>query len=198
VPGKSLTFTAADVIKGKNSENIEFIPFFRLHDSRYMIYWPYVTPDNLTAMQEATAAKENARLALDAITIDQVAPGEQQPESDHFFKAEGADTGLNKGMRWRHATSWMSYDLNDKQHLAKTLRISFSTLDAGRKFDLFVNDKLIQSITLTGDAPQEIYSKDFTIPEKLVRTSNGKLVVKFVAHKGSIAGGLYGLRLLRE
>ena len=198
VPGKSLTFTAADVVKGKNSENIEFIPFFRLHDSRYMIYWPYVTPDNLSALQAATAAKENARLALDAITIDQVAPGEQQPESDHFFKAEGADTGLNKGMRWRHATSWMSYELNDKQHQAKTLRISFSTLDAGRKFDLLVNDKLIESIILSGDAPQEIYSRDFAIPEKLVRTSNGKLVVKFVAHKDSVAGGLYGLRLLKN
>lgn len=198
VPGKSLTFTATDVIKGKNSESIEFIPFFRLHDSRYMIYWPYVTPDNLVTIQEATAAKESARLALDAITIDQVAPGEQQPESDHFFKAEGADTGLNKGMRWRKATGWMSYELNDKQRQAKTLRLSFSTLDAGRKFDLLINDTLIQSITLTGDAPQEIYTKDFVIPEKLIRTSNGKLIVKFVANKDSIAGGLYGLRLLKK
>jgi len=198
VPGKSLTFTAADVIKGKNSENIEFIPFFRLHDSRYMIYWPYVTPDNLVAMQEATAAKESARLALDAITIDQVAPGEQQPESDHFFKAEGADTGLNKGMRWRSAKNWMSYELTDKQRQAKTLRLIFSTLDAGRQFDVFINDKLIQSITLTGDAAEEIYTKDFALPEKIVRASNGKLVIKFVAHKDSIAGGLYGLRLLKN
>lgn len=198
VVGKSLTFTAVDVIKGKNAESIEFIPFFRLHDSRYVMYLPYSTPSDLAMLQATTAKNETEKLALDAITIDQVAPGEQQPESDHFFKAEGADTGLNKGMRWRHATSWMSYDLNDKQHQAKTLRISFSTLDAGRKFDLFVNDTLIESITLTGDAPQEIYTRDFAIPEKLVRASNGKLIVKFVAHKGSIAGGLYGLRLLKE
>jgi DUF1680 family protein len=198
VPGKLLTFTAADVIKGKNSENIEFIPFFRLHDSRYMIYWPYVTPENLVAMQAETAVKESARLALDSITIDQVAPGEQQPESDHFFKAEGADTGLNKGMRWRSAKSWMSYELTDKQRQAKTLRLSFSTQDAGRKFDLFVNDKLIESITLSGDASQEIYTRDFTIPEKIVRASNGKLVVKFVVHKDSKASGLYGLRLLKN
>jgi DUF1680 family protein len=198
VAGKSLTFTAPDLVKGKDSGTMEFIPFFRLHDSRYSLYFPYTTPDNLAVVQIATAKKETEHLALDAITIDQVAPGEQQPESDHFFKADGADTGLNKGMRWRHATRWMSYELNDKQHQAKHLRLTFSALDAGRKFDLLINDKLIQSIQLSGDSPQEIYTKDFAIPEKLVRESNGKLIVKFVAHKGSIAGGLYGLRLLKD
>lgn len=198
VAGKSLTFTAPDIVKGKDSGTIEFIPFFRLHDSRYSLYFPYTTAENLKALQAETAQKETERLALDAITIDQVAPGEQQPESDHFFKAEGADTGLYKGMRWRHATSWMSYELNDKQHQAKRLRLTFSKQDAGRQFDLFVNDKLIASITLSGDATQEIYTKDFAISEKLVRASNGKLIVKFVAHKGSVAGGLYGLRLLKN
>jgi hypothetical protein len=56
---------------------------------------------------------------LDALTIDQVAPGEQQPESDHFFKAEGADAGVNKGKHWRHATGWFSYDLTDKKSEAR-------------------------------------------------------------------------------
>ena len=197
VAGKPLTFTATDVLKGKDADKIEFIPFFRLHDSRYMIYWPYSTPENLSKLQEATAKKESEKLALDAITIDQVAPGEQQPESDHFFKAEGADTGLNKGMRWRHATSWMSYELTDKKLEAKTLRLSFSTLDAGRQFDLLINGKLISAITLTADAPQEIYSRDFPIPDAVVKSSKGKLSLKFVARNNSIAGGLYGLRLLR-
>jgi DUF1680 family protein len=197
VPAKPLTFTASDVLKGKNSEKIEFIPFFRLHDSRYMIYWPYSTPENLVKLQEATAKKEAEKLKLDAITIDQVAPGEQQPESDHFFKAEGADTGLNKGMRWRHATKWMSYELTDKKLEAKTLRLSFSTMDAGRQFDLFVNGKLIEHITLTANASQEIYSRDFVIPESVSKNSKGKLIVKLVARSNSIAGGLYELRLLR-
>ncbi len=198
VAGKSLTFTAADIVRGKNVETIEFIPFFRLHDSRYMIYWQYSTPAGLAELQEKNAQKEAAKLALDAITVDQVAPGEQQPESDHFFKADGADTGLNNGMRWRHATHWMSYELTDKKREAKTLRLSFSRLDAGRQFDLFINDKLIESITLNGNAPQEIYSRDFAIPAALIKNSQGKLIVKFVARNNSIAGGLYALRLLKE
>ncbi len=197
VPGKSLTFTASDVLEGKDSDRIEFIPFFRLHDSRYIIYWPYSTPENLVKLQEATAQKEAEKIKLDAITIDQVAPGEQQPESDHFFKAEGADAGLNKGMRWRNASKWMSYELTDKKLEAKVLRLSFSTQDAGRQFDLFINEKLIERITLAANAPQEIYSRDFVIPDLARKSSKGKLIVKFVAGPNSKAGDLYGLRLLR-
>lgn len=197
VPGKPLTFVAEGLLQGKNAQNIEFIPFFRLHDSRYMIYWPYSTPENLKVLQAQTAEKEAKRLALEAQTIDQVAPGEQQPESDHFFKAEGGDAGLNKGMHWRHATGWLSYDLTDKKREAKVLRLSYSTLDAGRKFDIYINNQLIKSVTLTNDAPQEIYTQDYEIPASLVVASKGKLTVKFVAKPGSIAGGLYGLRLLR-
>jgi len=197
VPGKTLTFTASDVLKGKDSDKIEFIPFFRLHDSRYVIYWPYSTPDNLVKLQAATAEREVEKLALDAITVDQVAPGEQQPESDHFFKAEATDTGITKGMRWRHTTKWMSYELTDKKLDAKTLRLSFSKADAGRQFDLLINGKLIEKIILASDSNEEIYTRDFTIPEAIVKNSKGKLIVKFVARSNSIAGGFYGLRLLR-
>lgn len=197
VPGKPLTFKAEGVLQGKNSEKIEFIPFFRLHDSRYMIYWNYSTPANLKLMQEQLAKKETERLALEAKTIDQVSPGEQQPESDHFYKAEGGDSGLNKGMHWRHATSWLSYELTDKNREAKYLRVSYSRLDAGRKFDIFLNNILIESVELKADYPQEIYFIDYPVPAAVHKTHNGKLLVKFVAHKGSIAGGLYDVRLLR-
>ena len=47
------------------------------------------------------------------------------------------------------------------------------------------------------DTPDEIYSRDFALPPELVSAAGGRLHVKFVAKPGSIAGGLYGLRLLR-
>ncbi len=195
VPGKPLTFTAPGLVQGKNVGSVTFIPFFRLHDSRYVVYWPYSTPANLASMQSRAAQDEAARLALDARTIDQVAPGEQQPESDHFFKGEGADAGINKGLHWRHASGWFSYDLTDKKGEAKTLRLTYSTLDAGRRFDIFINGQLLAEVILDAAAPQEIYTRDYAIPPAMA--AGGKLAVKFIARKGSMAGGLYGLRLLR-
>jgi hypothetical protein len=174
------------------------VPFFRLHDARYMVYWPYSTPGKLAARREQAAADEKARLELDARTIDQVAPGEQQPESDHFFKADGADAGINKGRHWRHATGWFSYDLTDKKREARALRLTYSTLDAGRRFDILVNGQLVAEVTLDAGSPQELYTRDYPIPPTAAAQADGKLVVKFVARNGSIAGGLYGLRLLRS
>jgi DUF1680 family protein len=195
VPGRPLTFTAPGLVHSVDAGPTTFVPFFRVHDARYVVYWPYSTPGDLAQRRAKAAEDEKERLALDAQTIDQVAPGEQQPESDHFFKAEGADAGINKGKHWRHATSWFSYDLTDKKGEARSLRLTYSKLDAGRRFDILVNDKLLAEVRLDASAPQELYTRDYPIPPGAAQA--GKLVVKFVARDGSVAGGLYGLRLLR-
>ena len=198
VPGQPLTFTAPGLIQGRDAERLRLIPFFRLHDSRYMIYWAHSTPAQVSSLRAATALAEGQRLALDALTIDQVAPGEQQPESDHGFKGEGVEAGINKSARWRHASGWFSYDLNDRELRAHSLRLRFSTGDAGRQFEVFVNGELLAEITLDANAPSELYERDIPLPAALVQASGGKLSVKFVAKPGSIAGGLYGLRLMRD
>lgn len=43
VAGKPMTFTAADIITPQRYKNLELIPFFRLHEARYVIYWKHVT-----------------------------------------------------------------------------------------------------------------------------------------------------------
>lgn len=197
VPGKPLTFRAPGLVHGAAGAATEFIPFFRLHDSRYTMYWQHSTPANLERMQAENAAREAERLALDARTIDSVAPGEQQPEADHFFKGEGTESGLNDGRRWRHATAWFSYELNDPGREAKTLRLTFAKADAGRRFRILVNGHAVADVELGADLDEDFYTKDFTLPRSLIDASKGKLVVKFVADANSVAGGLYGLRLMR-
>lgn len=39
VKGKDQTFTAAELISPAKFKNLELIPFYKLHDARYMIYW---------------------------------------------------------------------------------------------------------------------------------------------------------------
>lgn len=198
VKGKPLTFSAPPgLVQGGTGAPTEFIPFFRLHDARYMVYWQQSTPGDYARMKLDNAAREQERLALDALTIDQVGPGEQQPESDHGFKGEGADAGLNGKRHWRHATAWFSYELKDPQAEATALRLTFARADGGRRFDVLVNGQRVAELVLPTDAAQEFYTRDIALPADLVRAARGNLEVKFVAREGSIAGGLYGLRLLR-
>jgi len=194
VAGQPLTFTAAGLVQGPGAGAVRFIPFFRLHDSRYMIYWQQTTTAALAATREKAAAAESERLALDARTIDQVAPGEQQPESDHFFKGDGADAGLNGARHWRRASGWFSYELKDRDAAARVLRLTFASGDAGRAFDVVLNGRMLQAVAVER-RDEAFYDLDLLVPAGAAR--DGRLEVKFVAHPGSMAGGLYGLRLLR-
>lgn len=197
VVGKPLTFNASGLINGQNLQQIELVPFFRVHESRYALYLPYSTAEDLEKSRAKAAAEEKARLELQAKTIDQVAPGEQQPESDHFYKGEQAEAGLYNNRHWRHSRAWFSYELNDKQQEAKTLRITYAGIDSGRKFEIHLNDVVIAKVESTGNA-QEFFTVDYAIPAELVKKSKGKYTLKFVAAPGSIAGGIYGVRLLRD
>jgi uncharacterized protein len=197
VAGKPLTFNASGLINGQNVQNIELIPFFRLHESRYAIYLPYSSAADVETLRTQTAAAEKQRIELQAKTIDQVASGEQQPESDHFYKGELSEAGLYNGRHWRHTRAWFSYELKDKKQEAKTLQVTYAGIDAGREFAIQLNGEVIAQVKSTGNA-QEFFTVDYAIPAALVKKSNGKYSVKFVAAPGSIAGGIYGVRLLRQ
>ncbi|QYF92672.1 glycoside hydrolase family 127 protein [Massilia sp. PAMC28688] len=194
VRGEPLTFSAPGLIRGKDAGSLRLIPFFRLHESRYTIYWPYSTPADAELLQAATAMAEAERLELDARTVDQVAPGQQQPESDHGFKGEGAEAGVNGARHWRHATGWFSYELNDPKGEASILRLTFARGDAGRRFDIVVDGVKIAGVTLGAPEGEDFYTVDYPVAPA---RPGSKMTVRFVAQPGSIAGGLYGLRLLR-
>ena len=44
LPGRALTFTARDVVQPAWARELELVPFWRIHDSRYVIYWRVVPP----------------------------------------------------------------------------------------------------------------------------------------------------------
>jgi DUF1680 family protein len=45
VPGRALTFTARGVIQPSWARELELVPFWRVHDGRYMVYWRVVRPE---------------------------------------------------------------------------------------------------------------------------------------------------------
>ncbi|MFT2010867.1 glycoside hydrolase family 127 protein [Pontibacter sp. 13R65] len=194
VAGKPLTFTAAAVSPEKFN-NVQLIPFFQVHEARYMLYWPVLTPEEKEKQQLLLQQAEQEKLALETKTVDQVATGEQQPESDHNFKGEGTDMGTHQNRFWRHATKWFSYDLRNKNREAKMLRITYFGQDKDRSFDILVNDVLVKTVKLDGSKGDTFYEEDYQLPQKVQQSE--KLTVKFVAHKGSVAGGIYHVRLMK-
>jgi hypothetical protein len=198
VKGKALTFTAPDLMQGGGvGPSTEFIPFFRLHESRYAMVFPQSTPGEYAQMKAETAAHEVERLALDARTIDQVAPGEQQPESDHLFKGEGAEAGAYRGRHWRSASKWFSYELNDPKRTGRILQLILSSNDDAHQFDIVINGVLIATVEPSTNEIKEFYAREYSIPTFINQGGSNAFEVRFVAKRGAMAGKIYGLKLLR-
>ncbi len=197
VLGKALSYTASDLIYPDHYKSLELIPFYKIHDSRYMIYWQQESRAGLALSREKQAEEEDAAAKLAMMTVDMVFPGEQQPESDHFFKAEETASGVFKDRHWRTATGWFSYELTDKDRKAARVRLTYYGKDANRNFKIFVNDKEIARVNLNGNNGDAFYTVDYAIPKNVLNSSSSKLTLKFMAEKGSETAGIYEVRLMK-
>ncbi len=196
VPGPELKFVAPNLI-GNTSQQLELIPFFRVHESRYMIYWQMTSLEEYERMRQEREEQERERLELEARTLDRVAPGEQQPEVEHTLKGNRTETGIHLGRRWRHAYDWFSYDLKNPDKNAHEIRLTLFGGDVGRSYQLILNGVVIETIHTDNSVDtSSFYDRNFLIPEA-VRNS-ATIEFKLQAIHGSIAGGLYGLRLLKQ
>ncbi|HSU49131.1 MAG TPA: DUF6805 domain-containing protein, partial [Segetibacter sp.] len=194
VKDEPFAFKATSLIYPAKYQNLTLVPFFQIHDARYMIYWPVATKAKLEERQKAVHEQEQAKLALEKQTVDQVAPGEQQPESDHNFKGENTESGVFNDRHWRHAAGWFSYDLKNPNKEARKLRVTYFGGDKGRTFDIFINGSLLQTVTSNDSLGNKFYDVDYEIPDGLAEKI---MTVKFVAHPQSVAGGVFDVRLLK-
>ena len=193
------TFTASELIYPDSYDDLVLKPFYQVHDSRYMIYWQCATQDKIEALKEKIRKEEEAKMALEAITVDQVAPGEQQPESDHFYKGDDTGSGVHMNKHWRDARGWFSYDLNTKGNKNLILQVTYFGRDANRNFDIRMNDKDFFSVCLKGDRGNNFFTVEYPISNDILKSAkDGILTVKFEARPGSVAGGIYYVRLIKS
>lgn len=197
IEGKPLTFSTGNMVNPERFKDLVLQPFYKIHEKRYAIYFKTETPESLAKMQQVLEEKQKGEAYLRAITIDYVAPGEQQPESDHGIESERSNNGVHQNRHWRDASGWFSYNLKNDEFKAKALRITYFGGDTGRTFKILVNGTLIDKVNLDGSKGHTFYDVDYAIPSELGK-GNNILNVRFEAEEGSVAGGIYGVRLISE
>lgn len=193
-----LEFTASEILYPAKFKDLEFIPFYKIHDSRYVIYLPVETPESLSEIEKKRKEEERKERRLEELTIDKVAPGEQQPESDHFIKSKNSNIGVNQDRHWRDASGWFSYVLKNENHEAEKVQITYFGLDRDRNFKIFVNDILIAEENLDGSKGYTFFTKDYLLPKEIMEKNDEELIIRFQADKGSRTAGIYGVRLMKN
>jgi uncharacterized protein len=198
IKDEPLSFKMNNLLYPESANELTLIPFYRLHDARYIIYWDVATSDGLAEKQAELRLKEQEAMAIEAVTIDQIDTGQQQPESDHNIKFHNSEAGVFRDRHWRHAAGWFSYELNDPDNEAATLRITYNGSDQGRNFDILLNKQLLATVRLDGSHPDQFVNVDYQISADIVRRgTDGKMEIMFKAHENSIAGGVFFIRLMR-
>jgi DUF1680 family protein len=197
VRGNGLVFRTAAAIARPRAVTLR--PFNEIFYNYYNVYWDVLTPAQYEARRTALQAEVARRAALDARTVDEYRPGEQQSEVDHGQKGERTISGDWQGRKFRHAEDggWFSFNVKVTPEQPVALVCAYWGGESGsRTFDILVDGVLIATESLNQDKPGEFFDKTYAIPENLTRGKQ-RIEVRFQAHPGNFAGGLYGARTLK-
>jgi DUF1680 family protein len=200
VKGKPLTFTAPSLTM-LNPIKVEFEPFFRIHDARYMMYWMTLTNQQSRSYLDSLAIIEKEKEELLKRTIDFVAPGEQQPEADHAMQQLNSNSGNNQDEFWRDARNegYFSYEMATNGESDLFLIVRYWGAERGnRRFDIYIDDNKLATENNTGKWNQNRFiDVEYPIPDTMLADKN-RITLKFQALPGSSAGPVYYIRLARK
>ena len=200
VAGKPLHYTLTT--RMENEIRNELMPFFELHDSRYMMYWLALSENSYKGYLDNLTKQEQERQALEARTVDKVQPGEQQPESDHFMETDRSNVGNTNDVFYRDASDghFFSYLMQTGGETELSLRLKYWGVGEWKshEFDILVDDVVVMSVNNTGKYRiSEFKYETYPIPAELLKGKK-QVRVKFVAKPRKQIGEIYEVRLVKN
>jgi DUF1680 family protein len=201
VADKPLTFRTTNAGRPKD---VTLVAFHKLFDQRYTIYWRLHRTDAewraVEARRTAMAAEDAARRKrLEGRIVDNVNIGDARSEKQHNLQGDKTGAGTYMGRRWRHAPDgWFSYDLKVQPDQPMTLLCTWWGDESGeRTFDILIDDTKIATLTLLHNKPQKFFDAEYKISPERTKDKQ-KVTVKFQAHPGNTAGGVFGCAMLKQ
>jgi hypothetical protein len=196
VAGKPLSFRTDGV--GRPND-VDLRPFFAAYNRRDSVYWDVFTEPGWKIRQQEYEAEQQRLKELEANSVDIFAIGEMQAERDHNLQSEKSGPGEFGGRKLRHAWDggWFSFEVAVPTNAPADLVITYWGSETGeRKFDLLVEGEKIATTSLHQDQPEQFWDKAYVLPEMLTKGKK-KVTVKFQAHPGNYAGGVFGVRVVK-
>ena len=197
IEGKSNCFIMNGVGRPRD---VELKPFYSTHEHRYTIYWDLFTEEAWKEKKLEYEEKIIHDKHIQEISIDFVQPGEMQPERDHKFEGENTSIGELHDRKMRESRGgWFSYLMTGKAYAPVDLLVEYWGGYPGKKtFDILVEGTVIATQDISNIKDGSFLEIKYRIPEDITHSKN-RITVTFRAHKGNIAGPVFGVRiLLRE
>ncbi len=193
-------------------DSITFVPYYSIYDHRYAVYMNIAAIDSESMQQKILKDKQTQRYeettSASLMTIDDnnyEATYNVQKSSDSVVAAFGG-----KNCRIAKEGGWFSYDLPITPGEVNYLNIMYSKTDAGRSFDILINDEVFVREEIVNEKSADdngFYIRTRKIPEKYTNGDNvkhceisGKLrpcITVAFRSNGGLVGGIYGISVTR-
>lgn len=188
-------------VKMENPLSVTLEPFAKIHDARYMIYWLALTTGEYESYKDSLTAVENKKIAIEKRTIDFVATGEQQPETDHALESRNSNSGNTHNEFYRDASGdgYFSYEMKTNGEAGLSLLVRYWGAEWGaRKFDIYIDEEKLLAEDNTGRWNQSKFQEvEYVIPNRMIKNKE-HIRIKFQSIPGNTAGGVFFIRLLKK
>jgi DUF1680 family protein len=201
-PGEFRTVEVGRDNRGADREQEALlVPFYRLHNRLYAIYWDLFTQSEWEEKKAQYAAEQERLRRLEAATVAFAQPGRMQPERDYNFQTgdENARPLNSEGRPGRFARSWFSFAMPVDPARPAKLVVTYYSMERRRgpaDFEIQVEGQRIGQERLENSEPARFFDVEYAIPAGLIQGKE-KVTVRFQAAEGSSTAGVYGIRIIR-
>lgn len=199
IDDKPLTYAIPGFVNPEKYKDLILEPFFRIHDSRYMIYWKFASSKEFECYQAAQKEEEIQKLQIDQRTVDFVISGEQQPEADHFMESQGSRAGNLEREAWREVKNgYFQYKLKTDGLNNLSLMVRYWGRETGKRtFDILIDGETIVTENISKKWNKSAYvNMEYPIPVEMLRNKQ-YITVTFKSAEYNIAGKVAAVRLLK-
>jgi len=193
--GQPLQFEMKEV--GKPFD-VKLIPFYKMYDQYYSVYWDYFTNADWAARQAEYEAEKKRAKEIEEKTIDNFRIGEMQPERDHNLKASErsyVSDAIGRMGREARRDNYFSFEMKTNNVIGCNLLLTYIGDDKDRKFDILIEGVKIATEEWKGGKTGKFYDIEYKIPEDLLKGKE-KITVRIEANYGKTAGRVFGARLI--
>jgi DUF1680 family protein len=194
IPGKPGEFRSDGVGR---SEDVNFMPFYRLQRRTYAAYWDLFTPDEWQKKEEEIAAEREKQHKLELATVAFAQPGEMQPERDFNEQGEESEPDRVMGRAARRGSKWFSFDLPvDPSHKMAIVVTYYTGEWRKRTFDILADDQRLGQQTVERNGAPHFFDVEYPIPAEVV-SGKQKVTIRFQATDGNEIAAIFGIRMVR-
>ena len=182
-------------------QDVDLMPFYRLHRRLYSVYWDLFTPADWDKKAAELVAERERQRKREAATVSFAQPGETQSERDFNQQGEETATRVIEGRRGRGAKKWFSFDMPVDAARPMVLIITYPGEEPQpRTFEILVDGSRVGEQTIErhrpGSPTKSVFDVEYAIPADLTRGKQ-KVTVRFQAKGGNETATVLGVRLIR-